>query len=160
MNASGAHILYLIKADGTVIVPNTSENSLYDNRGNFESGERVSISSQTTSTSGDTNFRNIIRGGTRIEPILYNQIGHTPASWAPSINLTDINQIGSGSITGDYQALLRPPGYYFHTDGVWEEFHSTIILSSGSDATGALPLVGSYYRYKVTPGMVNDGISL
>jgi hypothetical protein len=101
MNASGAHILYLIKEDGTVVIPNTSENSLSINKGTFESGERVSIESQTTSTSGDSNFRNIIRGGTRIEPILYTQIGHSSPSWSTGSNAISFSNIDPSAI-GSY----------------------------------------------------------
>jgi CRISPR/Cas system-associated protein Csx1 len=43
MNASAAFVKYLIKSDGTVIIPNTSPNSLTENKGTFESGENVLI---------------------------------------------------------------------------------------------------------------------
>ena len=107
MNASGAHILYLIGEDGNVIIPNTSENSLYINKGTFESGERISISSQVNSNTGETNYRNIIRGGTRIEPILYTQIGHTPPQWTSSIEIYNGNS--TTPITDvTYKAVLIP----------------------------------------------------
>ena len=47
MNASTAHVLYLIDADGNIGVPNTSENSLPNVQGAFQTGERFRISSKT-----------------------------------------------------------------------------------------------------------------
>jgi hypothetical protein len=75
MNASAIHIQYLIKSDGSIVIPNVSDNSLFDNKGTFESGERLIIEPRTISSGLPTQYRNIIRGGTRIEPILYTQIG-------------------------------------------------------------------------------------
>jgi hypothetical protein len=93
IDASSANIIYLIHADGTVTKPNVSENSLEITQGNFISGERVVISYSntggSTSTVGGTDqnlsSREIIRGGSRIEPILYNQKGWNPPSWEPTI---------------------------------------------------------------------------
>jgi hypothetical protein len=154
MNASGAHILYLIKADGTVIVPNTSENSLYENRGNFESGERVSISSQTTSTSGETNFRTVIRGGTRIEPILYTQIGHTPASWAPSISFVSSLPVQDTSSYEDYQAKYSSLATVRPNNNAFGTLPFETQISSGSEASWDVN------RYVVTPNAVLDNIDL
>jgi hypothetical protein len=152
MNASGAHILYLIKDDGTVVIPNTSENSLNINKGTFESGERVSIESKTTSTSGDTNFRNIIRGGTRIEPILYTQIGHTPAQWTSSINFEDI-VLGEGGAIGNYQSLFTTTT----TTGI-------ITLNTPTKVLFTNTITGSAYlfnnSYQVSSSAVLDGVSL
>ena len=156
MNASGAHILYLIKADGTVIVPNTSENSLYENKGNFESGERVSISSQTTSTNGGTNFRNIIRGGTRIEPILYTQLGHSPASWSPVTMSFTGPFIQNTTITNDYQATSLPstlPSNF--PDGNYSglNFNNNIYLGAGAD-----PWVTN--GYTINQALIDENVSL
>jgi hypothetical protein len=106
MNASAIHVLYLIKSDGTVIIPNTSKNSLYDIRGTFETGERMLINTQTISAGG-AQYRNIIRGGTRIEPILYTQFGSAPnATWNTTMSFEDIILTSSGSV-GNYTALYN-----------------------------------------------------
>jgi hypothetical protein len=106
MNASAIHILYLIKSDGTVVIPNVSENSLYDNKGTFESGEKLIISPKTVSAGSPQQYRNIIRGGTRIEPILYTQYGHSPASWNTTMSFEDIT-LSANSPTGNYTALYN-----------------------------------------------------
>jgi len=90
MNASGVIIKYLINQDGNVALPNTSENSLSTTQGTFQTGERLTIFANSLN-SGQTNYRNIIRGGQRIAPVLYTQIGHTPANWTSSLNLVDNN---------------------------------------------------------------------
>jgi len=91
MNSSGAHVLYLINADGTVSIPNTSENSLANIQGAFQTGERFKISSQGGLPVASNPYRTIIRGGQTIKPILYTQIGHTPAGWTSSLNLINSN---------------------------------------------------------------------
>jgi len=91
MNSSGAHVLYLINADGTVSIPNTSQNSLENIQGAFQTGERLKISAQGGTPTQSTPYRTIIRGGTTIKPILYTQIGHTPANWTSSLNLINSN---------------------------------------------------------------------
>jgi hypothetical protein len=90
MGTSLAHIKYLINADGTVSIPNTSENSLYINQGNFITGERFKLSSPTVG-SQISPYRTIVRGGKEIQPILYTQLGHTPPQWTSSINLYNEN---------------------------------------------------------------------
>jgi hypothetical protein len=90
MNCSGIVIKYLIDQDGNISVPNTTENSLYYTQGTFLTGEKISIDTNTLG-SGETQYRNIIKGGYRIEPILYTQIGHTPPSWTSSIQLFNEN---------------------------------------------------------------------
>jgi hypothetical protein len=145
----------LIKDDGTVVIPNTSENSLNINKGTFESGERVSIESKTTSTSGDTNFRNIIRGGTRIEPILTNQIGHSSASWASSISLTDLNQIGG--VVSDFQGRVERSSL-ISTPTTFTELNFPTLISSGSNS--GMTLTGPTYRFVISSGMINEGVSI
>ena len=106
-NASAIHIQYLIKSDGTVIIPDVSQNSLFDNKGNFESGERLIISSKTVSSGQPIQYRNIIRGGSRIEPILYTQYGQAPnISWNTTMSFQDINLNNFGTV-GNYTALYN-----------------------------------------------------
>jgi hypothetical protein len=155
MNASGAHILYLIGKDGDVIIPNTSENSLSINKGTFESGERVLIESRNFSTGEALPYRNIIRGGTRVEPILYNQLGHSPASFTSSIELTDSNQLGG--VVSDFQGLVKYSGNL--QTSLTEIPWSTLFASgssSGMTSTGS-PL---RYRFIVSSAMINEGVSI
>jgi hypothetical protein len=72
-DASAMNVLYLIKADGTVVIPNTSKDSLSIMQQTFQTGERVIISSQNSITSPANPYRTVIRGGSHIEPILYTQ---------------------------------------------------------------------------------------
>ena len=90
MNASTAHILYLIDADGNIGIPNTSENSLSNVQGAFQTGERFKISSETVGSGEATPFRTVIRGGQRIEPILYTQSGSNPGAQWTDIEFADI----------------------------------------------------------------------
>jgi hypothetical protein len=109
MDASWARIKYLINADGTVSIPDSTPNSLQNVQGTFMTGERVYVGArsenvgETTSIGSDNNkpYREVIRGGTRIENILYNQIGHTPPRWSGSIEL--------------YNAILPAVGNYKST---------------------------------------------
>jgi hypothetical protein len=105
MNASALMIKYLIKSDGTVVIPNTTPNSLSDNKGTFETGENVEI--QYKNAGGQISpIRKVIRGGTRIEPILYTQYGSAPnATWNTTMSFTDIVPSNTG-VTGNYTATF------------------------------------------------------
>lgn len=160
MNASTAHVLYLIDADGNIGVPNTSENSLPNVQGSFQTGERFRISSRTIGSGEPDPLRTVIRGGQRIEPILYTQIRKQPgAEWTSSINLVDI-QTTSGSATTDYQnngSLLEKPDYqirdrFSFTPGV---NNSNLIQSA------TYPVTGNSYNFYQTPiGVINETITL
>jgi hypothetical protein len=158
MDASAIHILYLIKADGTVIIPNTSQNSLADIKGNFESGENVLITSKTVSSGQPQQLRKIIRGGTRIEPILYNQSGSMPGgSFLNTITLTD-NGV-TGSVISDYQAKFRSTTFTLNpVTTTFTEVVFNQILSTGSAANATLN--GSGYRYVIDSSMISEGVSL
>ena len=109
-NASAIHVQYLIKSDGTVIIPNTSENSLADIKGTFETGENILISTKTVSSGQPQQLRKIIRGGSRIEPILYTQYGQSPnVTWNTTMSFTDIIPSNNGSV-GNYAALYGKTG--------------------------------------------------
>ena len=111
-DASKIHIKYLINADGTVSVPNSTPNSLQINQGNFITDENVFISSRNegindvTSIGSNNNkaYKKIIRGGSRIEPILYNQSGSKPPQWTGSIEMQNLTQpaVGNYTFTGSY----------------------------------------------------------
>tara|TARA_R110002020_G_scaffold466227_1_gene688650 strand:+ start:8674 stop:14931 length:6258 start_codon:yes stop_codon:yes gene_type:complete len=102
MNASGIHIQYIIDEDGSIKIPNTSPNSLEDVQQNFTAKSVLELNSNTIGTGEPTPFRNVIRGGYRIEPVLYTQSGSAPnAQWVSQIGLTDVIP-NSGSATGNY----------------------------------------------------------
>jgi hypothetical protein len=153
MNASAIHILYLIKSDGTVIIPNTSENSLYDNKGTFESGEKLIISPKTVAAGDPQQYRNVIRGGTRIEPILYTQSGSAPnAQWNTTMSFQDITLTSSGSV-GNYTGLFQTTG------SAVQIFGNTPTKVSFSSA-----IYGNTYLsnngYQITTGPIGDGVNL
>ena len=106
MNASGIHIQYIINEDGTIKIPHTSENALEDVQQTFMSNRILEINSNTIGTGIPTPKRNIIRGGYRINPVLYTQSGSVAnapfAQWVTSIVLEDILAV-TGSATTNYQ---------------------------------------------------------
>lgn len=153
MNASAVHILYLIKSDGTVVIPNTSENSLYDNKGTFESGEKLIIKPKTTNAGNPQQYRDIIRGGTRIEPILYSQSGSAPnAKWNTTMSFEDIVLTSSGSV-GNYTALYNTTGSAIQVFG---NIPTKVSFSSAVYGNAYLSNNG----YQVTTGPIGDGVSL
>ena len=98
-NASAMFVKYLIKADGTVVIPNTTPDSLSIMQQTFLTGERVIISSAGGTPVNP--YRTVIRGGTHIEPILYTQSGSAPnAKFSSSIELIDTDST-NGSATSD-----------------------------------------------------------
>jgi hypothetical protein len=162
-NASAIHVQYLIKADGTVIIPNTSENSLADIKGTFESGENLFITTKTISSGQPQQSRKVLRGGTRIEPVLYNQSGSMPGGlFANTITLTDNN--ATGNVVSDFQGLLRPTSYTLNpiSQSAFGEVCFNQILSTGSAASlSTTTLTGTTsYRYQVNSGMLSEGVDL
>jgi hypothetical protein len=157
MGSSGVILKYLIDQNGDVHVPNVSENSLYDTQGTFLSGELMSISNPS-SNEGDPNLlRKIIRGGQRIEPILYNQSGSIPGgTFVSSITLTDNND--SGGVVSDFQAVIKPTTYNDIGGNGWNEVKMPSIVSSGSASN--LTLVSGNYRYKISSSMINEGVNI
>ena len=160
MNASAVFIRYLIDEDGDVKIPNTSQNSLEDVQGTFQTGERVLISSGKPGGGEASAYRKIIKGGARIEPVLYTQIGKQPgALFTSSINLEDI-QTTSGSATSNYQnngSLLQKSNF---------QQRDRFSLSSGTTNSN---LIGSatysvtsnpYNFYQTPVGVVNEAVTL
>jgi hypothetical protein len=106
MNASTFQIKYLISQDGSVLIPNTSENSLSITQGTFQSGEFFKINSTSPGSGAPPESRKVIRGGTRIEPILYTQSGSAPnAQWNTTMSFQDIIPSDVGAV-GNYTALF------------------------------------------------------
>jgi hypothetical protein len=150
-NASAIHVQYLIKSDGSVIIPNTSQNSLADIKGTFESGERILISPKTVAAGLSQQYRNIIRGGTRIEPILYTQYGQTPnVSWNTTMSFTDIIPSNNGAI-GNYLTLYGKT----NTQILPYDIPQQITLNQTIYGT---PVISNSYTIPV--GAVQDGIQL
>jgi hypothetical protein len=154
MNASALMIKYLIKSDGTVIIPNTTPNSLADNQGNFETGENVEI--QYKNAGGQiTPMRKVIRGGTRIEPILYSQSGSAPNSlWNTTMSFSDIIPSNVGTV-GNYianfnlstQQQIFPLGFGGPDKILFDEsIYGNSYLINNS--------------YKVPLGVIQDGVNL
>ena len=109
MDTSAAHVKYLIKDDGTIVIPDVTPNSLGTIQDNFVSQERLELNSQTVGTGGGSNsFREIVRGGSRIEPIIYNQKSNyylkVQCPLTHLFYLTDNNLVGG--VIEDYQARL------------------------------------------------------
>lgn len=158
MNASGAHIKYLINSDGTVSIPNISNIALYSNQNAFKSGERVIVSTQNDATP-TTQYRNIIRGATRIEPILYNQIRNynsPPMTFTSSIYFTDNNPYSTATVK-DFTATLSPNTYYAITSPVPSGIFMNVIKSQGVDIGGALSITN---HYTITSDIINEHVGL
>ena len=151
-NSSAAHILYLIDSDGNIGIPNTSENSLSNVQGAFQTGERFRISSKTVGSGPADQFRTVIRGGKRIEPILYSQYQAAPnQQWNTTMSFEDIIPSTSGN-TNNYLANNTPPvqsggANAWQTMKYTWQLQGTLIDSSTS-------------KYTVPSGVISDGVTL
>ena len=155
MNASAIHVLYLIRQDGTVIIPNTSANSLTEIQGTFMSGEKLLINSKTIGSGEAIQSRNIIRGGTRIEPILYTQYGHSPASWNVTMSFTT-DFVSSQPFIGSYIAKSSPSSSTpIITDGVFSgiDLNNNILLGAQANSW-----INNYYT--VNQDIIDENVSL
>ena len=154
MNASALFIKYLIKSDGTVVIPNTTQNSLEDNKGTFETGENIKIQYKTAGGQASP-MRKIIRGGSRIEPILYSQYGSAPNStWNTTMSFTDIVPSNTG-VTGNYTAIFAKNASQTITPP------STPTKITFNSATfGSTYFNNANDSYVVPSNAVNDGVNL
>ena len=151
MNASTAHVLYLIDADGNISVPNTSENSLPNIQGAFQTGERFRISTKTIGSGPAETFRNVIRGGQRIEPILYTQSGSAPsAQWNTTMSFEDIIPSIDGAV-GNYISTNTPTELSY-PNNIWTT------VPFGYTITGTL--INASGKYTIPSGVINDGVNL
>ena len=152
MNASAAHILYLIHSDGTVTIPNVSENSLYNTQGNFISGERFTIQTRDSNAGDPSQYRTVIRGGTRIEPILYTQSGSAPnAQWNTTMSFQDIVPSDTGNV-GNFTALYSKSGpfsTYLENNLIKVPYNNIVYGSSISNNGYVIPI-----------GVIQDGVNL
>ena len=150
-DASAMNVIYLIKADGTVVIPNTSKDSLSIMQQTFQTGERVFINTKNVNISPLDPYRTVIRGGTHIEPILYTQFGQLPnVKWNTTMSFEDIVLAPSGSI-GNYSAL------YKKSEVQWLNNNSPQLIEFETTVQG-IPVVSN--SYPVPPGAVVDGVSL
>jgi hypothetical protein len=151
MNASALMIKFLIKSDGTVVIPNTTPNSLYDNQGIFETGETVEI--QYKNAGGQISpYRKVIRGGARIEPILYSQSGSAPNSkWNTTMSFEDIIPSNVGA-TQNYTAIFKLDTSYTTPSPQPNQviFNTAVFGSSYLNSDS----------YEVPSGVIQDGVSL
>jgi len=152
MNASAIFVKYLIKSDGTIIIPNTTENSLYDIQGNFESGENMLIQYKSTGNQVSA-LRKVIRGGSGIEPILYTQYGQAPnATWNTTMSFEDIIPSQGGSV-GNYSVSYNTSGAFASIPANTD----TKILFNNV-VYGNVSIVSN--SYPIPLNAVNEGVSL
>ena len=162
MDSSGATIKYIINQDGTIQDPKSSPYILSNVQSLFRTGEKLIINSNTTKP------KTIIRGGYRIEDILYTQIGHTPAQWTSSINL--INNLSIANISDfTLKKVLKPLsptnpvsqvvtngatvfiGYTFYPPSAgW-----SVLSDPGSHSSGT-----GDYIYSLTSSSITEGVDL
>jgi hypothetical protein len=153
MNASAITIKYLIDQNGNAFIPNTSQNSLPITQQNFQTGERIRITTPSQGTGVASQFRTIIKGGARIEPILYTQSGSAPnAQWNTTMSFEDIIPSDQGAV-GNYTALFNKTVIDIVTSPNTEElieFNNAIYGNSYLFSNG----------YKIPISAVQDGVNL
>ena len=154
MNASGVHVQYLIDENGSIKIPNTSENSLEDVQQTFESRNKLIINSTTIGTGEATPKRNIIRGGSRIEPILYTQYGHSPALWNVTASfvgdfVSDLTTVDSYEITAKPSVGLPtiPLNTYTKLD-----FNAIVFEGNGASFSNS--------EFIITQAMLDENVSI
>jgi hypothetical protein len=152
-NASAAFVKYLIKADGSVVIPNTTPNSLADNQETFESGENVLIHFTGTGNQA-TPIRKVIRGGTRIEPILYTQYGQNPASWNTTMSFS--TDFVTSAAVGSYIAKSAPStDNSVISDGIYSGINMNNNISLGAQASA---WTNNYYT--VNQDIIDENVTL
>ena len=161
-NASAIDVQYLIKSDGSVIIPDVSEFSLFENKGNFETNEKILISSKTISSGQPQQFRNIIRGGSRIEPILYTQYGNAPnITWNTTMSFSNIT-VPATLASANYQALfnITSDSGFFNANGDLRGINFTNAIFGGSYLNTSPGPFSTVNGYEVSPQAALDGVSL
>jgi hypothetical protein len=152
-DASAMNVLYLIKADGTVVIPNTSKDSLSIIQQTFQTGERVIINSQNSFTSPVDPYRTVIRGGSHIEPILYTQIGQLPGvTWNTTMSFEDVVLAPNGTVQ-NYLAEFKKTS---NQTGILIDTETLITFNS---AVYGAPFLASN-GYQVNDTTIEDGVNL
>jgi hypothetical protein len=162
MNTSGVSIKYLISEDGDLIAPNTTLNSLGINQQTFVSGEKVELQSLTAGGFTQNPKLNIFRGGSSIEPILYNQIKHydNPVmDFTQSLTFTDRNPYSSASIS-DFTATKSPDNgsTLYPVQKAWSGIDLEEIISSGSSVGASISTSTS--TYTVSSSLIAENLDL
>ena len=171
MDTSQANIKYLIKDDSSVVIPNQSNNSLFDTQDTFISNNLLSISNTQKPNQLATVPKKIVRGGYRLEPILYNQLYKTSSNlWAETINLYD-NYV-SGSVVNDWTAKIgmgytstEPHGYEEITPtGMWIPLNHLNTTNRAGSAASSNNLITTTpdqtSTYKVTNDIKSDAVDI
>ena len=158
-NAFGAHLKYLIKSNGDVVIPGSTPNALEDNKNIFSTGEFVEISSENQTSNGEPGeFRKVLRGGKRITPILTNQVGHSPAVFSSSMDMVNKDGVEIGTVVGDFNgsfnnnSLLSPQT--LTKSGSFTNFQAPSVASSGSSCNV------SDSKLVISQSMIDQGVSL
>jgi len=165
-NASAINVLYLIKSDGSVVVPNSSKYDLSEMQQTFVTGERVSISSKNQLFSSTDSFRTIIKSGAHIEPILYNQIGQSPnQTFTSSIFLTsNSDAVWSASIANPIGMYgLKTQTTTINSNLLTAGLKEIKFLQEnfkGTDTTTSLISPDNQIRYKINQSLIDDKIDL
>lgn len=83
-NKVAAHIKYLINENGDAISPNLSPTTIKDVQNNFTKGKSIEVSLIDPAAGSGMQVLNgnkeILKGGYRVEPVLYSQIPNSPFS--------------------------------------------------------------------------------
>jgi hypothetical protein len=159
MNASAAFVKFFISEDGDIITPNTDITALYVNQGTFVSGEKIKIESLGTSTNTSTQYKTVFRGGTKIEPILYNQIKHyqnPPMSFTGSIEFTDGNPTSTTTVNNYTATLTDSAGAFGSTS--WSGISMNTVVTTGSSLPASA--IATINTYTVTSGVISEGLDL
>jgi hypothetical protein len=150
-NSSVMNVLYLIKSDGTVVIPNTTEDSLSIIQQIFLTNEKIFISTKNVEIAPVNPVRTIIRGGSHIEPLLHTQSGSlSNLSFNTTMSFEDTISSISGSV-GNYAAL-----------------YTTTSSINLSDSETIIPLTNEIYgtpistgnSYNITAPSIQDGVTL
>jgi hypothetical protein len=159
MDRSGVKIKYLIDQTGKATIPNATEITLGDVKNAFRSRENIILNSfNEFPSSFSDDLRIIDRGGTKIEPILYNQVGHyqdpNGMDFTESISLVGN---GAGITDDDYTATLAGTlqSYQIITPGTWEQLllFENLVASGSEVQTGYVQNNG--HAYRISPTLLN-----
>ena len=158
-NAFGAHLKYLIKSNGDVVIPGSTPNALTDNENIFITGEFVEISSEVQTSNGEPGeFRKVLRGGKRITPILTNQHSHSPAAFSASLEMVNKDGVEIGDVTNDFNGSFNNNSFLspqtLTKSGSFTNFQAPRVESSGSSCN----VFDS--KLVISQSMIDQGISL
>ena len=155
-NASVINNTYLIKSNSDIIIPNVTPYSLSEVQQTFLTGEKVSINTKTPLLTENI-FKNIIRGGYKVQPILYNQSGSilNEGTFTSSIQLKD-NFI-SGGLSQNY-TLVAKPNIISSIPQTYNSSSINTIIVSGSNTTASLS--NNSIKYEIYQGLINSKVNL